>query len=46
MRPYSVCYDKNGKRLKHVDETAGHLNHIHIGVNWAGARMKSSFWNH
>jgi hypothetical protein len=44
MRPYSVCYDKNGKRLKHVDETAGHRNHIHIGLNWAGARMKTSFW--
>jgi hypothetical protein len=46
MRPYSVCYDNNGKRLKHVDETAGHMNHIHIGMNWAGARMKTSFWNH
>jgi hypothetical protein len=45
MRPYSVCYDKNGKRIKHVDETAAHMNHIHIGVNWAGARMKTSFWN-
>jgi hypothetical protein len=44
MRPYSVCYDKNGKRIKHVDETAAHMNHIHIGVNWAGARMKTSFW--
>ena len=29
----------------HVDETAAHMNHIHIGVNWAGARMKTSFWN-
>jgi hypothetical protein len=45
MRPYSVCYDKNGKRIKHVDETAAHMNHIHIGVNWAGAHMKTSFWN-
>jgi hypothetical protein len=44
MQPYSVCYDKNGKRLKHVDDTQGHRNHIHIGVNWAGARMKTSFW--
>jgi hypothetical protein len=45
MRPYSVCYDKNGKRIKHVDETAAHMNHIHIGVNWAGAHLKTSFWN-
>jgi hypothetical protein len=29
-----------------VDETAAHMNHIHIGVNWAGARMKTSFWAH
>jgi hypothetical protein len=46
MGPYSVCYDKKGKRLKHVDETQAHMNHIHIGVNWAGARMKTSFWAH
>jgi hypothetical protein len=44
LRPYSVCYDKNGKRVKNVDETAAHMDHIHIGVNWAGARMKTSFW--
>jgi hypothetical protein len=44
MQPYSVCYDKKGKRRKHVDETAGHMNHIHIGMNKGGARMKTSFW--
>jgi hypothetical protein len=44
LRPYSVCYDKNGKRVKNVNETAAHMDHIHIGVNWAGARMKTSFW--
>jgi hypothetical protein len=27
-----------------VDETQAHMNHIHIGVNWPGARMKTSFW--
>jgi hypothetical protein len=46
MRPYSVCYDKDGKRKKNVDDTTAHRNHIHIGVNWAGARMKTSFWSH
>ncbi len=46
MQPYSVCYDKKGKPKKHVDETQGHMNHIHIGLNWAGARMKTSFWRH
>ena len=44
MQPYSACYDKKGRRLKHVDETQAHMNHIHIGVNWSGARMKTSFW--
>jgi hypothetical protein len=43
MRPYSACYDKNGKRKK-IDDTSAHRDHIHIGLNWAGARMKSSYW--
>jgi hypothetical protein len=43
MRPYSVCFDSNGKRRK-VDDTSAHRNHIHIGLNWAGARMKTTFW--
>lgn len=44
MGPYSVCYDKHGKRKKHVDETLGHMNHVHIGLNLKGARMQTSFW--
>jgi hypothetical protein len=43
MRPYSVCFDSKGRRRK-VDDTTAHRNHIHIGLNWAGARMKTSFW--
>jgi hypothetical protein len=43
MRPYSVCYDKKGKRKK-VDDTTAHRDHIHFGLNWAGARMRTSFW--
>jgi hypothetical protein len=38
MQPYSVC--QNG----HVDDTTGHRNHIHIGLNWRGAKMKTTFW--
>jgi hypothetical protein len=41
---YSVCYGRNGKRLAHVDPTAGHLNHVHIGFTWAGARGHTSFY--
>jgi hypothetical protein len=43
MGRYSVCYDKHGKRA-HVDDTTAHRNHIHIGMNWPGARMQTSFW--
>jgi hypothetical protein len=45
MRPYSVCFDSKG-RPKKVDDTSAHRNHIHIGMNWAGARMKTTFWTH
>lgn len=43
LRPYSYCYP-NGRRLAHPDPTAGHRDHIHFGLNWAGARMRTSFW--
>ena len=43
MQPYSPCYDKHGHKVK-IDDTTAHRNHIHIGLNWAGARMQSSFW--
>ena len=45
MRPYSVCFDSKG-RPKKVDDTSAHRNHIHIGLNWAGARMRTTFWRH
>jgi hypothetical protein len=44
MGKYSVCYDDKGKRKKHVDETLGHMNHVHIGLNLPGARKQTSFW--
>jgi len=44
MRPYSACYDSKGKKKK-VDDTTAHRNHIHIGLNWAGARMQTTFWH-
>jgi hypothetical protein len=43
MRPYSACYDKNGKP-KRIDDTTAHRDHIHIGMNWPGARKQTSFW--
>jgi hypothetical protein len=44
MRPYSVCVDKRGRPLKHVDVTQAHRDHIHLGLSFAGARERTSFW--
>jgi hypothetical protein len=41
---YSVCFDSKGRRKKRVDETLAHRNHVHIGLNLDGARMRTSFW--
>ena len=38
LGPYSACDDK------HVDRTTAHKNHVHIGMNWAGAKAITSFW--
>jgi hypothetical protein len=43
MGPYSACEDRKGRKRK-VDDTTAHRDHIHIGLNWAGARKRSSFW--
>ena len=44
MGRYSLCYDRKGRRLKKVNYTAAHKDHIHFGINWRAARMKTSFW--
>lgn len=41
---YSPCFKKNGKRKKNLDPTAAHVDHIHIELNWPGARERTSFW--
>ena len=41
---YSVCYDKRGRRKKRVDDTSAHRDHIHFGLNWPGAKKRTSFW--
>ena len=46
MGNYSVCFNERGKRLKHVDFTAAHKDHIHFGLSWRGARKRTSFWTH
>jgi len=41
-----VCFNDRGKRLKHVNYTQAHKDHIHFGLSWRGARKKTTFWSH
>jgi hypothetical protein len=43
FRPYSVCFDGKGKPKK-IDDTTAHRDHIHFGINWAGAKKRTTFW--
>ena len=43
MDPYSLCFDRKGKRVE-TSDTLAHRDHIHIGLSRAGARMRTSFW--
>ena len=44
MRPYSVCLNGDGDLRRRVDPTLAHRNHIHVGLSFAGAAMRTSFW--
>jgi hypothetical protein len=44
LEPYSYCYKRNGQRRRRLDRTAAHMDHVHIELNWRGAREKTSFW--
>jgi hypothetical protein len=44
MDDYSVCFTERGKRRKGVSPTLAHRDHVHIGLNRAGAAMRTSFW--
>jgi hypothetical protein len=41
---YDYCYGRGGKRKKHVNPTAAHLDHVHIGFSKKGAAGRTSFW--
>ena len=43
LRPYSPCYDSKGRRKK-IDDTTAHRDHIHFGLNWLGAKKRTTFW--
>jgi hypothetical protein len=44
MEPYSVCLDRRGRPRKNVNVTLAHRDHVHIGLNLAGARGLTTFW--
>jgi hypothetical protein len=44
LEGYDYCYRRDGRRKRHLDRTLAHRDHIHIELNWAGARMRTSFW--
>jgi hypothetical protein len=44
LAPYSYCYRRDGRRRKHLNRTLAHRDHVHIELNWAGARKQTSFW--
>ena len=44
MRPYSACYDSKGRK-KRIDDTTAHRDHIHFGLNWPGAKKRTTFWS-
>ena len=44
MGPYDYCYSDKGRRRHHLDRTEAHMNHIHIELDWAGAKRRTSFW--
>jgi len=44
FQPYSYCFSRGGKLKKHVNATAAHRDHVHIGMTKRGAAGKTSFW--
>jgi hypothetical protein len=45
MGKYSVCFNDKGKRLRNVNFTSAHKDHIHFGLSWRGAKKRTTFWS-
>ena len=41
---YSYCFNDNGKKKDNLDPTQAHIDHVHLELNWPGARKRTSFW--
>lgn len=44
MGEYSYCYRRDGELRHGLDRTQAHRDHVHIELNWPGARKRTSFW--
>jgi hypothetical protein len=44
MGRYSVCYRGRDGRYKNPGDTLAHRDHVHFGLNWPGARKRTTFW--
>lgn len=42
---YSYCFKRNGDLRDDLDRTQAHRDHVHIELNWPGARKRTSFWH-
>ena len=50
MRNYVAAVKRAGLGIetryrRHVNRTEAHMDHIHIGLNWRGARKRTAFWS-
>jgi hypothetical protein len=41
---YSYCYRPSGKKRDDLNPTQAHVDHVHVELNWPGARKRTSFW--
>ena len=41
---YSYCFNANGNKKNNLDPTQAHIDHVHLELNWPGARERTSFW--
>lgn len=41
---YAYCYDRRGRRRKHLDRTQSHQDHVHLELDKPGAAARTSFW--
>ena len=41
---YSYCFNENGNKKANLDPTQAHIDHVHLELNWPGARLRTSFW--